>query len=134
MAEVYGNVGGSQSQAGQDHGKFDAVKDKAAHAGESAKKKLVEKADAQKDELVSRIEKIAQHLDEIGKNSEGPEGQVFTRLAGYVRQGESMIEGKRVDELARMATDELKQRPGLLLAGCFAAGFFGSRLLKTPGR
>ena len=132
MAEVYGNVGGPESQ--QDHGKFDAVKDKASQAGETAKKKLVEKADAQKDQLVSRIEKIAQQLDEIGNNSEGPEGQIFTRLAGYARQGESMLEGKRVDEIARLAVDELKQRPGLLLAGCFAAGFFGSRLLKTEGR
>lgn len=125
MEETYGNAGQNQNQ-----GRLDEAKAKAHQAGDVAKRKLLEKADAQKGEFVSRLEKIAQNLDDLGKKSEGPEGQVFTHLSGYVRKAEGMIEGKRADELAGIAVSELKQRPGLLLAGCFAAGFLGARLLK----
>jgi hypothetical protein len=123
MEEVYGNVEGQQRR-------FDDVKAKASQAGEVAKRKLVEKAEAQKGELTSRLEKVARELEDIGQKAEGPEGQIFSRLGGYVRKAEGMIEGKQADELAAMAARELKQRPALLMAGCFAAGFFGARLLK----
>ncbi len=126
MEEAYETVG----SADQGGGRLDEVKAKAHHAGEAAKRKLADKADAQKDQLVSRFEQLAKNLEDLGQKSEGPEGQIFTQLSGYVRRAEGMIEGKRADELAGMAFNELKQRPGLLLASCFAAGFLGARLLK----
>ncbi len=125
MEEAYGNVGSNEQG-----GRLDEVKAKAHQAGETAKKKLAEKADEQKEQLVSRFEQLARNLDELGEKSEGPEGQLFSHLSGYVRKAEGALEGKRADELAGMAFNELKQRPGLLLASCFAAGFLGARLLK----
>jgi hypothetical protein len=50
--------------------------------------------------------------------------------ARYVRRAGDLLDEKSADELIAKVRSEVRERPGLVLLGMAAVGFFGARLLK----
>ena len=117
---------------GQDDGAHQGVmqkgKEKAAEVGEQAKRKVMENLDGRKASVVSGLEELASSLEKL---SDGPQAKLAQQAAQYVRRAEEMLNQRSASELLDMAVRELRQRPGALIAGAFALGFVGSRLLKS---
>lgn len=106
-------------------------KERASAVGGQAKRKAFSKVDERKSELSESLDRIAKSIDEVGEGMSGPESRVVSTVAEYVRKAKGVIDERSTDELANMAVSELKQRPAAVIAGCFALGFMGARLLKS---
>lgn len=96
-----------------------------------ARRKMLEKVDAQKEVLSSHFEKFADTLSQAGEKLEGPEGKLVTRAAGAVKKAQDLINSKTTDELVDMSVKGLKEHPSALIAGAFFLGFVGARFLKS---
>lgn len=106
-------------------------KEKASDLGGKAKQAAFSKVDARKGEFTERLDKIAQSIEELGNGMNGPEARIASSVAEYVRKAKGAIDGRSTDELASMAVSQLRERPAVVIAGAFALGFLGSRLLKS---
>ena len=126
---------GSTTETTESHSRAHDVmaggKEKASELTDVARRKVMEKADAQKSNLSSSLDRLAQSLEDLGGPDGGPERQVGAMAAKYVRRAKDLIDGRSTDELMNMAVSELKERPAAIVAGMFAVGFFGARLLRS---
>jgi hypothetical protein len=117
---------------GQDDGAHPSVmqkgKEKVAEVGETAKRRVMENLDGRKASIVSGLEELAGNLEKLG---DGPQAKLAQQAAQYVRRAEEMLNQRSASDMIDMAVQELKRRPGALIAGAFALGFVGSRLLKS---
>lgn len=106
-------------------------KERAAQVGGMAKEKVVGKLDAQKQQLCEQLEKLADGIEGMSGELEGPSSQFATKAASYVRKAEGVLKEKSTDELVSMAVTEVRDRPAAFIAGAFALGFLGARLIKS---
>lgn len=97
--------------------------------GQNARHKVMSKLDEQKATLCSSLEQLASSLENT--RAEGPQRQLVASAAGYLRRAENMLNQRSADELLSTALNEIRGRPGAMIAGAFVLGFLGARLLKT---
>lgn len=90
--------------------------------------KLMSKLDEQKEVLCSSLDQLASSLQNVG---DGPQKQLASSAADYLRRARRTLGDRSSDELLSRAKEELRGRPGAVIAGAFLLGFIGSRLLKS---
>jgi len=129
--ETSGNTTGSTESHSKAHDVMAGGKEKASELSDVARRKMMEKADAKKSDLSSSLDRLAQSLEDLGGSDGGSERQIGEFAAKYVRRAKDLIDGRSSDELMNMAVSELKERPAAIVAGLFAVGFFGARLLRS---
>jgi hypothetical protein len=108
-----------------------AAEEKAAQFGRIARDRVLGAADERKAELASNLEQLAGSLQELSDSSEGPQRQLVDGVARFARKASSTLKRRSSEELLGVAAKEISDRPGVIIAGCFALGFLGARLLKT---
>lgn len=106
-------------------------KEKASEFSGNLRSKVFEKVDQQKDQLCSSLDRLADSIEEAGKDMDAPEAKVASRAAGFLRSAEGLIKDRSSDEIFNRAVSELRNRPGALIAGAFVLGFIGTRFMKS---
>ncbi len=106
----------------------------AQRLGTAARERLLRTADEKKDSLARGLESLAGNIDELGNRVGGGAEDLQRRAvdgaAGAVRGLSRALDGRSTEELIDEAGRQIRQRPGLFLAGCVALGFLGARLLR----
>jgi hypothetical protein len=110
-------------------------KEKARRLGAMAKERAVKKAESRKSHLASELDNFAGTLEEVSRTleSRGDETQkkLVDRGAKLVRQASRQLRERSTEEILDAAERELKRRPGIAMAGAFALGFLGLRMLRS---
>ena len=100
-----------------------------------AKERAVKKAESRKSHLASELDNFAGTLEEVSRTleSRGDETQkkLVDRGAKLVRQASRQLRERSTEEILDAAERELKRRPGIAMAGAFALGFLGLRMLRS---
>jgi hypothetical protein len=92
-----------------------------------ARQKVISMMDEQKGSICAGLDHLAASLENMG----GPQRQFTVTAADYVRRARSMLSNRSSEELMNTAMHELRARPGAVIAGAFALGFLGARMLRT---
>ncbi len=123
------------ADAGQGSDVRERGKEKVRRFGAMAREQALRRADRSKGSLASTVESFAVTLSETGQGLErrglGSQRKAADEVAGRLRQLSRQLRENSSQDLAAQAGEQLRERPGLILAGCFALGFLGSRLLKA---
>lgn len=103
--------------------------------GEELKERALDEAESRKGRASRHVQSVAFALEEAAETLE-ERGESW--LAGYARSGAEQVdrltgyfEERDVREIARDVEDAARARPGMLIAGTFAAGFALSRFLRA---
>ncbi|AKQ68484.1 hypothetical protein A176_005396 [Myxococcus hansupus] len=97
----------------------------------TAKDQLYQQVDSHRGSLARGIQSLASTLESASRTEEvGVARPLLTRTAGMLRRTSERLENETTSELAADVEDRARERPGLVLAGCLAAGFALGRLLK----
>lgn len=106
--------------------------DQAKHLADVARERAVKEVDKRMGPASERLSHFASKLEEAFDEGSSPTEQRIARQAAQVvRRVSSRIEGKSTEELLSDASRQMRQHPGLLMAGFAALGFIGGRLLRT---
>lgn len=109
---------------------IDEGKEQVRRLGEAVRDRAMKSSEQRRGQIVDRIGKIAERLEEVAAPDGGESNQYVERAAGYVRRLERTLDQHSTEELLSMAEERIRERPGLFLAGCFALGFGAARLLR----
>ena len=93
----------------------------------TTRRKVMAKLDEQKHVLCPGLDQLASSLEQVG---EGPQKQLASSAAGYLRRARHVLGDRSSEELLARARDEIRGRPGAVIAGAFLLGLLGARLLK----
>ncbi len=118
-------------QRGQDN-LSDEARERAKKLGSSAMHKAAGIADSKKHDIASGLRAIAEHLEEASQEEQVDERieSLSSMAAGWVRSASDMLESRSADELIERVQHEMRAHPGFSMAGFFALGFLGARLLR----
>ncbi|MGC4117740.1 MAG: hypothetical protein QM765_24925 [Myxococcales bacterium] len=109
-------------------------KEQVRRYGGLAREQAFRQADRRKGALASALENFAFTLGETGDSLErrglSSQRKVTDQVAGRLRQFSRQLRESSSQDLAAVAGEQFRKRPGSVLAACFALGFLGSRLLK----
>lgn len=94
----------------------------------SARTAMYRAMDRRKDQVCEGLDQLS---DTLRSSGDGVSHRLSESAAGYAKKASSYLRGHSSEELFDSTVSEIKERPGLLLAGCFALGFFGARLLRS---
>ncbi|MFP2925844.1 hypothetical protein ACLESO_11620 [Pyxidicoccus sp. 3LG] len=123
----------SQSNGGQAVGGIaQAGKEQVKQLGGVAKGRVYEQVDGRKGELVKGIQGLASTLENASRSDEaGIVRPLITSAVGVLRKTSDRLENETTEELLADAQEQVRQRPGLFIAGCVAVGFALGRFLKV---
>ncbi|GEN10010.1 hypothetical protein SAMN05443572_10785 [Myxococcus fulvus] len=90
-------------------------------------------ADEKKGALVEGLDELAQELESMAGQRGGTRlpQQWVGSVAGYVRKTSDTLDRSSTEELVQQAKVQLRERPGVALAGCALLGFVAARFLKA---
>ncbi|WP_426749585.1 hypothetical protein [Myxococcus sp. Y35] len=101
------------------------------HLRGTAREHLYRQVDGHRGGLARGIQSLASTLEGASRTEEaGVARPLLTRTAGVLRRTSDRLENETTAELMADAQDRARERPGLVVAGCLAAGFVLGRLLK----
>ena len=103
-------------------------KQEAKRLGSLTRSALLQQADERKGEVASTLRGIAESLEQAGEDSGAR--PVLSKVSGVMRKTSEAIANGSTEELLSSAEQKFRARPGMFLAGLFAAGFIAGRLLK----
>jgi hypothetical protein len=92
-----------------------------------ARQKLISMMDERKGSICQGLDHFASSLENMG----GPQRQLSSTAADYVRRARSMLTNHSSEELVNIGFEQLRARPAAVIAGAFALGFLGARMLRT---
>ncbi|MDY7229048.1 hypothetical protein [Hyalangium rubrum] len=125
-------LGGDISgQAGTGAGIAQAGKEQVKRLGGVTRERVYHQVDDKKEEFIKSLHGIADSLQGVGK--EGNLGAVQPLVESAVQvihKVSDRLEKGSTEELIRDAQTQIRQRPGLFIAGCVAIGFLAGRVLK----
>jgi len=129
-------TGGLREQAGSKARTYATEgREQARRLGGMARERLVKKAESRKTHLAAELDNFAGTLEEVSRTLEnrGDEAQkkIVDRGARLVRKASRQLRDRSTEELFDVAQQQLKRRPELAMAGAFALGFLGLRLLRS---
>ncbi|MGI5860805.1 MAG: hypothetical protein ACOX6T_01980 [Myxococcales bacterium] len=100
-----------------------------------ARKRLLKKADSRKGHLAAELEDLAGTIDNLsaslGARGRRSQQKVASQGASVLRKASVALRDKSSEELLASAKNEVKARPAVYVAGLFALGFLGGRLLRS---
>jgi hypothetical protein len=111
------------------------VKDQAFRLGDAVRQRAIATSDAKKSVFADQVGGLVGKLEGIAQPSEGGsenelQQQVMRRGVALLHRLQDTLSQNSTEELIEKAEQQMKQRPGLVVAGCLALGFFGARLLR----
>lgn len=99
----------------------------------STRERVFKTADEKKGLLTGKLDELARNIDELGQKA-GGEDELPRKLVDgasrALRNVQHALDTRSTEELIDEAGRQIRQRPGLFLASCFAVGFIGARLLR----
>ena len=126
-----GSVGSISGQSSQSEGIAQAGKEQVKRLGGITRDRVYEQVDGRKGELIQSLHGIADTLQGAGKSGNlGPAQGLVDGAVQMIHRVSDRLERGSTEELVRDAQAQIRQRPGVFIAGCVALGFFAGRLLK----
>lgn len=123
-------TGQASQSSGADSGSHSKVAQKASKFGGVAKEKLFKQADQQLERANQQLRGLTERLERVAQEDEGPEKKIFEGAVSALRTVSSKVEGRSSEELFNQASRQMKEHPLSAIAGFFALGFIGARLVK----
>lgn len=109
--------------------------ERAKRMGSFARDRMMKNADQRKGRIAAELDSFAGTLDDLSRTLQdrgnAPQQKLVEQGSKVVRSASKMLREKSSEELLDRAQSELRQRPGAALAGAFALGFLGIRLLRS---
>lgn len=109
--------------------------EKARQYGKMFRDQAIRRTDQRKGSIAATIERFAGAVEEAGSGMErkglSDQRQYVDRAAEGLRGFSRQLRENSTEDLLNRAGDEFRARPGVMLAGCFAIGFLGARLIKS---
>ena len=125
-----------QQQSGAENVKGELRSD-AQHLGRSAANRMYSEADARKDAAANQAKSVSSALDraagELDESSPDWLKSAFRQGAQQVQKFADAIEQKDSRQLVGDIESFARDRPGMFLFGCAAAGFAAARVFKAGG-
>jgi hypothetical protein len=109
------------------------IKERAQRLASTIKERALATTETKKGVLSEEVGALAQKLDEIATHDEGEarlHEQVASRGARIFRRLQTALQEHSTEDLLARAEQQIKARPGLVIAGCLALGFIGARLVR----
>jgi hypothetical protein len=128
---VQGSTGNFSGQDSQGAGLAQAGKEQVKRLGGITRDRVYHQVDGKKEQLVKSLQGIRGTLEGLGKDSNlGPAQPLVDNALQVIHRVSDRLEHGSTEELVRDAQAQIRQRPGLFIAGCVALGFFAGRFLK----
>ncbi|MCP3138701.1 hypothetical protein [Pyxidicoccus xibeiensis] len=109
-----------------------AGKEQVKQLGGVAKGRVYEQVDSRKGDLVKGIQGLVSTLETASRAEEaGMVRPLLTSAVGVLRKTSDRLENGTTEELLADAQAQVRQRPGLFIAGCVAVGFALGRFIKV---
>lgn len=99
----------------------------------TTRERVLRTADEKKGQLSGKLDELARGIDELGHKAGGEDElprKLVDSASRALRNVQSAIDNRSTEELIDEAGRQIRRRPGLFLASCFAVGFIGARLLR----
>jgi hypothetical protein len=109
-----------------------AGKEQVKQLGGVARGRVYSQVDSRKGELVKGIQGLVSTLENAAGNDEAAMVRpLLTSAVGMLRKTSDRLENGTTEELLADAQEQVRQRPGLFIAGCVAVGFALGRFIKV---
>lgn len=109
-----------------------AGKEQVKQLGGVAKGRVYSQVDSRKGELVKGLQGLVSTLESAAKNDEAAMARpILTSAVGLLRKTSDRLENGTTEELLADAQAQVRQRPGLFIAGCAVVGFALGRFIKV---
>jgi hypothetical protein len=109
-----------------------ASKEQVKQLGGMAKGRVYSQVDSRKGELVKGIQGLVSTLESASNNEEAAMVRpLLNGAVGLLRKTSDRLENGTTEELLADAQAQVRQRPGLFIAGCVAVGFALGRFIKV---
>jgi len=128
---VTGSTSSFSGQSDQSSGIAQAGKEQVKRLGGITKDRVYHQVDGKKEQLVKSLHGIVGTLESMGKDkSLGAAQPLVDNALQVIHRVSDRLENGSTEELVREAQTQIRQRPGVFIAGCVALGFFAGRFLK----
>jgi len=108
------------------------VKEQAKKIEKTVRERALELAEARRGSVASGLHHLAGRIEEVAHDPEN--GREVEELARYTadmtHRVADVLKNKPSEELLEMTRRGIRERPALCVAGFFALGFLGARLLR----
>lgn len=101
--------------------------DQVKQLGGTIKDKVFHAADERIEGFVKEIEQIGSKLGEHDGQEAAP---VAEFVSSFARNASESLRDLRAEDLLRKGREQLRERPGIVLAGLLGIGFLGARMLR----
>jgi hypothetical protein len=126
-----GSVGGIPGQSSQAEGIAQAGKEQVKRLGGTTRDRVYHQVDGRKEEVIKSLHGLVDTLQGAGKAGNlGPVQGLVDGAVQIIHRVSDRLERGSTEDLVRDAQAQIRQRPGVFIAGCVALGFFAGRLLK----
>jgi hypothetical protein len=124
-----GDISGKDS--GNNEGLAQAGKEQVKRLGGVTRERVYHQVDGKKAEVIQSLHGLADTLQGAGKDGNlGAAQSLVNGAIQVIHRVSDRLEQGSTEELIREAQAQIRQRPGVFIAGCVALGFFAGRLLK----
>lgn len=128
---VKGSSEGFSGQNEQSAGIAQAGKEQVKRLGGITRERVYHQVDGKKEQLVKSLHGVRETLEGLGKDSNlGAAKPLVDNALRVLHRVSDRLENGSTEDLVRDAQAQIRQRPGLFIAGCIALGFFAGRFLK----
>ncbi|QDE66932.1 MULTISPECIES: hypothetical protein [Myxococcus] len=109
-----------------------AGKEQAKQLGSAAKEHLYRQVESRRGDVAKGMRGLVSTLESISDRDEAKVARpLLGSAAGLLRRTSDRLENETTEELLADAQTQVRERPGLFIAGCVAAGFVLGRLIKS---
>jgi len=110
------------------------MRDQARRLGDAVKQRAIATSDAKKTLFADQVGALAHRLEGMEKPPEGAQPalqeQVVQRGTAMLHKLQNVLAENSTEDLIKKAEQQMRARPGLVVAGCLALGFLGARLVR----
>jgi hypothetical protein len=132
IQDSYSRPGTSVDNGHSTAGIAQAGKEQVKQLSGVARERVISQVDSRKGELVKGIQGLVSTLETVANNEEAAMARpLITGAVGFLRKTSDRLENGTTEELLADAQAQMRQRPGLLIAGCVGVGFLLGRFIKV---
>ncbi|WIG95561.1 hypothetical protein [Myxococcus sp. SDU36] len=137
---IQGNGHGQRSEGGSRFARDEAGtsrlgqagKEQAKQLGSAAKERVYHQVESRRGDVAKGLRGLVSTLEGISDKDEAKMARpLLGRATGLLRRTSERLESETTEELLADAQTQVRERPGLFIAGCVAAGFVLGRLIKA---
>ncbi|ATB46115.1 hypothetical protein [Corallococcus macrosporus] len=129
---IQGSRYAQRPEGGPASGLGQAGKEQAKQLGSAAKERVYHQVESRRGDLAKGIRGFVSTLESLSDRDEAKVARpLLGGAAGLLRRTSERLENETTDELLADAQSRVRERPGLFIAGCVAAGFALGRLIKA---